>query len=885
LNHFVRKLHWLLHRPTKEAELRAELQFHLEEEAEQRQTDGLAPREASLAALRNFGNVTLIAEDARALWIPVWLDRIFQELCYGLRTLRRDRASTLAAIAVLALAIGLNVTVFTVMDAILFRGAPLVKGSDRLLFIQERDPSDRCCVSYPDFEDWRSQAHAFQGMAFMADGLVPLRERQERPTDAFAFDVSTNLFRLLGVRPMLGRDFVPADEAPGAAPVAILNYRFWESRFGKRADIAGLAVQINGAPATIIGVMPDGLDFPTQGDIWMPIAHTPALMQRGLTPGGFTVFGRLRDGTSLKDAQTELATINRRLEVDYPVTNRSVFTKLMTYSASIAGENAPEIFGSLWAGACLVLLIACANLANLTLARTIGRSREFATRIALGAGHGRMIRHILTESVLLAGAGGALGWWITKWAVRSWAVATSSPYQVVDYSVNSGTLAYLVAVSVAVAILVSFAPISRVVRMGVSGALKGDARGLTEGPRGKRLARVLVVGQMALAIVLLCGAGVLARSFVAIVSAKTGVRDPEHILVGSLTLPSDKYSTADARRGYFDRLATQLWTIPGIEQESVASTLPVSLGNLRTFEIEGRSGEQDLGESAQFLSAGPGYFLLVGASPVSGRDFDDRDRAAALPVAVVNESFAATFWPGEQPLGKRIRAIEQRKPGEWRTVVGIVPNIMQGDPLRQSFKPVVYVPLRQEPPGRRAWFLVRARGSQDHVARAVRADVQKLDPDVLLMDFTTLKAHFAFHRDSMDAEHSELAKQAAVSPAFALIALLLAAVGLYAVITHSVSQRTKEIGVRMAIGAAGEDIRRMVLRDGMLPVAIGMILGLAASLAVNRILQSQLVGVSPYDPVTMAGAPVVLILVALLACLIPARRAMNVDPAVVLRHE
>jgi putative ABC transport system permease protein len=817
--------------------------------------------------------------------LPQYLEGLSYDLRSALRGLLRDRAFSLAAIAMLALAIALNVTVFTVTDAILFRGAPLVKGSDRLLFIQERDPSGRCCVSYPDFEDWRSQAHAFQGMAFLADGLVPLRERQGRPIDAFAFDVSTNLFRLLGVRPILGRDFVPADEAPGAAPVAILNYRLWESRFGKRADIAGLVVQISGVPATIIGVMPEGLDFPTEGDMWVPVAHTPALQQRGLTTGGFMVVGRLRDGAGLEDARTELATINRRLEGDYPATNRNVFTKLMTYSALIAGENGPRIFGSLWAGACLVLLIACANIANLTLARTIGRSREFATRIALGAGHGRMVRHILAESLLLAGAGGALGWWISKWAVRTWAVATASPFQVVNYSVNSGTLAYLVAISAAVTILVSLVPISRIARIGVRGALRGGARGITEGPRGKRLAGALVAAQMTFAIVLLSGAGVLVRSFVAIVSAKTGVRDPEQILVGSLRLPSDKYSGPDARLGYFDRLDAQLRTIPGIEKETVASTLPVGFGNLRTFEIEGRPGEQDLGESAQFLSTGPDYFRLVGVSPVSGRDFDDRDRAAALPVAVVNESFAATFWPGERPLGKRIRAIEERKPGDWRTVVGVVPNIMQGDPLRQRFKAVVYVPLRQEPPGRRAWLLVRARVPTDHVARAVRAEVQKLDSEVLFADLTTLKAHFAFNRDSMDAEHSELAKQAAVSPVFALIALLLAAVGLYAVIAYSVSQRTKEIGVRMAIGAVAEDIRRMVLRGGMLPVAIGMMLGLAASLAVNRILQSQLVGVSPYDLITMAGAPVVLILVALLACLIPAQRAMRVDPAIALRHE
>jgi len=875
----------LAKRGEMERHLDAELRFHFDGLVADNLRAGMSEPEARRSARLQFGGVEQVKEECRDARGLAWLDGIVSDLRFALRGFRRDWAFTLASIAMLALAIGLNVTVFTVMDAILFRGVPLVKGNDQLLFIQERYPSGRCCVSYPDFEDWRSQAHAFQSMAFMADGLVPFRERQERPTDVFAFDVSTNLFRLLGVQPMLGRDFVPADEAPGAPLVAILNYRFWESRFGKRADIAGLAVQIDGAPATIIGVMPEGLDFPTQGHMWIPIAHTPALQQRGLTPGGFEVVGRLRDGASLEDARTELVTINRRLEAEYPVTNRNLFINLFSYSAQIAGENATRIFGSLWAGACLVLLIACANLTNLTLARTIGRSREFSTRIALGAGQWRMVWQILEESLMLAGAGGALGWWITNWAVRTWAVATASPYQVVDYTINSGIFAYLVAISIAAAILVSLPPIGRVVRMEMKGALKGDARGVTEGPRGKHLTAALVVSQTALAVVLLSGAGVLVRSFVAIVSADTGVRDPEHILVGSVRLPSDKYSIPNARIGYFERLDAQLRTIPDVEQEAVASALPAGLGNLRPFEIEGRPDQQDRGDSAHFLSVGSKYFRLVGAPPISGRDFDDRDRTGAVPVAIVNESFTAKFWPGEQPLGKHLRATDRSPPGEWRTVVGVVPNIMQGDLIRQSFKPLIYLPARQEPVGRRAYFLLRASLPRDQLASAVRAEVQKVDPDVLLTDFGTLKAHFAFDRDSMDAEHSELAKQAAVSPIFALIALLLAAIGLYAVMAHSVSQRTKEVGVRMATGAAGEDIRRMILSEGMLPVAIGIILGLVASLAVNRILQSQLVGVSSYDPITMAGAPVILFLVALLACQIPARRATRINPTEALRWE
>ena len=495
-----------------------------------------------------------------------------------------------------------------------------------------------------------------------------------------------------------------------------------------------------------------------------------------------------------------------------------------------------------------------------------------------------MVRQILTESVLLAGAGGALGWWIATWSVRTWAAATASRFQILDYAVDDGTLAYLIAISIAAAMLCGLAPISRVLKLDMNGTLKGDARGATQGRRGKYLSAALVAGQMALAIVLLAGAGVLVRSLLTVVHAESGVRSPESVLVGSITLPSDKYTSPAARLGYFDRLLAQLATISGLEGASVSSTIPVNGVAVRTFEIEGRPSQPDGGESVQFLTAGSDYFRVVGASAISGRDFNDGDQMTGLPVAIVNQAFAATFWPGDQPLGKRLRATDRNQPGEWRTVVGVVPNVMQGDPTRQHFKSLVYVPFRQEP-ARFAFFLARTGVPPDHVARTVRAEVQKLDPDVILEDFTTLKASFAFDRSRMDLEHGEMGKYAAVAPIFALLALLLAAIGLYAVIAHSVRQRTKEIGVRIAIGAASHDIRRLIFGEGMRPVALGLVVGLTVSLAVNRILQSQLVGISPYDPVTLATAPAVLILVALLACHIPAQRALRVDPAVALRHE
>ncbi len=795
---------------------------------------GMPLDEAERRARVEFGAIEASKDahrDSRGL---PWLEGLFHDLRFALRRLRRDRAFTLTAIVTLALAIGLNVTVFAVMNTMLFRGYPLVQKNDRLVYIQEQYPSGTCCITYLDFEDWRAQAHSFEGMAFVGEKNISLSYGEGRSVDAIVFTVSTNAFGLLGVKPALGRDFVPADEAWGAAPVVILNHRFWESQFGGRRDIVGTSVLVNKAPATVIGVMPEGFAFPTQYDAWMPFVRGPEVNQRA--PEAFMAVGRLRDGANLQEARAELEAINRRLETAYPATNRGVVPRVNNYSQYNIGPDAPVIYGSLWVAAWFVLLIACANLANLTVARTVGRWSDFSTRIALGAGRGRMMRQIFVESLTLTIMAGVLGWWITKWGVRAWAVETASIYQILDYTLDSGTLAYLVAISLAAAILFSVAPMGRVLQIGVNSALKSDAPGVTPGLRGKHLAAVLVAGQMALAIVLLSGAGVLVRSVMNIVSANTGVRDPEHVLVGLLSLPSEKFPSPAATLGYIDRFEAKVRAIPGIEDESVASNIPVNSGNQRTFEIEGRPNPPEGGEAVQFLSVGSDYFRVVEASAISGRDFNGGDRAATLPVAIVNQSFAARYWPREQPLGQRLRYIDRKKPAEWLTVVGVVPNIMQGDATRRQFKPLVYLPFRQAPTAPGVNFLLRTGVPPERVAQDVRAEIQKVDPDVILRKFTTLKASFGFDPDRMDRAHSEIGKYAAVAPIFAVMALLLAAVGLYAVIAHSVSQRTKEIGIRMAIGAAAADVREMVVRDGMSPVAIGILAGLAASLAMNRIL-------------------------------------------------
>ena len=868
-----------------ETRLREEVEEHLALQTAENVRAGMRPAEARRQAILRFGAVEALKEEYREKWGLPSVDALLYDLRFAFRGLVRDRGVASATVTMLALAIGLNVTVFTVTNAMLFRGFPLVARNDRLLYLQERSPSVSCCVSYADFEDWRAQSQTFQGMAFVASNKpITYRDSSGRPADKVTFQVSANTFALLGVPPLLGRNFVPEDEIPGAAPVVLLNYRFWESRYAGRPDIAGSTVQINGAPATIIGVMPPGFDFPTQEDLWMPVTRAPELLQRGFTPGGFMVVGRLRDHVTRQQATAELATINRQLEASYPTTNRGVVPTAATHSETMSGRNATVIWGSLWVGACFVFLITCANLANLTLVRTVGRRREFSTRIALGAGHARTIRQILLGSLMMAGVAGAIGWLITSWSLRRWTIVTASQYQVLDYSLDGATLAYLVALSLVASLLLSAAPIVRVMQLDVSSALKGDGRGSTQGRRGKQLAAALIAAQMALAIVLLSGAGVLVRSFVKIVGADSGVRDPEKILVGLMRLPSDKYSNADMRHEYFTRLEERLRSIPGIERAAMSTVLPVSYAFLRPIEIEGRPSAPEGEGSVAFVRVGPDYFNVVGAPAISGRGFNEGDHRASLRVALVNENFAARFLPGE-PVGRRIRAAIPGTQGEWRMVVGVVPNILQGEPLRQQFRPLVYIPFRQEPAPRVGFFLLRMAVPPDQVVRAVRAEVQQVDPDVGVENLETLRASFAFDRDFMDAEHSELGKHATIAPAFALVALLLAAIGLSAVIAHSVSQRTKEIGVRMAIGAAATDVMRLIVSEGMTPVGIGTILGLAASLGVNRILQSQLVGISPYDPVTLSLAAAALIIVALAACQLPARRAARVNPLVALRYE
>jgi putative ABC transport system permease protein len=795
------------------------------------------------------------------------------EIRLSFRTLAKNPGFTAVAVATLALGIGVNATVFTVTNAVLFKGFPLVQGNDRLLYVS----NGGCCISYADYEDIRAQAKSFEGMGVTHGIGSVVSDESGFPENINVTEITADTFRLVGQKPVMGRDLKPSDQVPGAAPVAILNYGYWQRRYGRDRTIIGRVMRRNAAATTIIGIMPEGFSFPQRTDVWVPLVETAAVKNRANTDTWFA-FGRLAPGVTFQSARVEVESIIQRLETEYPVTDQRAHLVVQNFPQFFIGADASLIYGSMWGAVGFVLLIACANLANLMLARAIGRSREISVRIALGAGRWRIIRQLLIESLMLSGLGGLLGWWIARWGVRAYALAMASKesWLIVDYTMDHRVLGYLIAISIGTGILFGLAPAGRLSKLDVNATLKDGGRGATGGGRGKHLASLLVSGEMALAIVLLAGAGVTIRSFLKIHNANMGV-NPDNILIGSVGLPAARYPRPEQQIAFFDGLKTRLETIPGVESATIAGNLPTWRAPRMEYELPGDSPAGARGRpKLPVMTAGPGYFRTMGAQVLAGREFNDHDAASSPAVAIVNQQLASKFWPAKNALGKRLRLFEGTTPGPWLSVVGIASNIIQNDETRQKFDPVVYVPFRQKPAAS-MWVFARTGVPPAELNSAFRQQVQVLDPNLPIYGPFALLDHLDIYWDSRFYGILFLI--------FAGVALLLASVGLYTVISQSVGQRTQEIGIRMAIGASAGDIRKLILMQGLLPLAIGLAIGLAASLAVNRLLKSMLVNVSPSDPVTLVVASSVLILAALLGCFIPARRAMRVDPVVALRHE
>jgi len=620
-------------------------------------------------------------------------------------------------------------------------------------------------------------------------------------------------------------------------------------------------------------------------DVWVPLVPTPELRNRQNRSLWFA-FGRMAPGATIQSAQSEMDGIGRRLEVAYPATNRDARIRVATFRQFLLGGNAAALYGAMWGAVGFVLLIACANLATLLLARAIGRFREVSIRMALGARRSQIVRQLLIESVMLSSAGGILGWLFGVAGLRAYEVLGHPPesYDRWNFTLDYRVFLYLVAVSLTAGLIFGLAPAIRLAKIDVNRGLRDGGHGTTSGGSGKRLSLLLVAGETAVALVLLAGAGLTIRSFLNIYTADPGVR-VANLLTAYLELPAARYSGAASQLAFFEELQTKVRNTPGVEFAAMADSLPGLYAPRIAYELGGAAATDERSRPrTAAVAISPEYFRATGADLISGRDFSESDSAEGSPVIIVNQRFAAISWPGGNAVGKRVRLFKGEASGAWRTVVGVASNVIQNDATAQRFDPVVYVPFRQSPKPYMA-MLVRTRVPPESLESAVRREIQGMNPELVIGSGLGSIGGPKPLQESLAFNYWSGGVSATLFFVFAAIALLLTIVGLYGVVSHSVARRIREIGVRMAVGAAPADILRLVMAQGIVPSAGGLAVGLAGCPAITRILNSQLVQVTANDPVTLAAASVALIVPALLGCLIPALRAMRLDPVAALRSE
>jgi putative ABC transport system permease protein len=809
---------------------------------------------------------------------------LLHDLRFALRLIVKDRWFTAVAVAALALGIGANATVFTLVNAVLIRGLPF-KDSGQLYMLGVRRPADSRGgdLSYPDYQDWRAQSRTFAGIAGFSRGGMSLADERGVPEQARGAYLTSNAFQVLGQQPLLGRDFRPEDDRKGAERVVMLGHGIWKNRYGADPAVLGRVLRVNGQAATIIGVMPEGMMFPTDSALWMPFVPTENQEKR--ENRSIAVFGRMKPESTRAEAQAEMTGIAGRLASQYPASNKELTSAVVqTFNERFNGGEIRQIFLSMMGAVGFVLLIACANVANLLLSRSAQRSREIAVRIALGASRWRVVRQLLVESIVLGCMGGVLGLGLAVLGVRLFDAAipadAGKPYWI-QFTIDWVVIGFLAAICLVTGVLFGLAPALQVSRTSVNEILKEGGRGNSGSRRTQWMSSSLVVLEIALTIVLLVGAGLMTRSFLKLYSQDIGIKT-DYLLTMRLQLSGTKYPKPEARQEFYERLAPRLASMAGADSVAIATSVPPQGSGQRDLEIDGRPVASGTARpSVTTVVISPTFFDVVGAPLRRGRLFTDADGAPGAETVIVNQRFATQFFPDEDPMGKRIR-FPPREPtaGQpapvWRTIVGISPTIRHSRPQDAEPPAVAYIPLRQEPSGF-AVLLVRSRVEPGVMMSAVRREVQAIDPDQPVFTVQTIEQMLAQQRWPFRVFGTVFA-------IFAFIALVLAAVGLYAVMAYSVMQRTQEIGVRMALGAAGRQVSWLILRRGIIQLVIGLTLGLGGAWFAGQLLAPLLV-VTPHDPSTFVGIALLLIVVALAACMIPARRATRLDPLVALRQE
>jgi putative ABC transport system permease protein len=863
----------------KDDDLDRELRTHLELEAEEQREAGLSAAAARNAARRALGNEMLIKEEVRALSPLAALDDLLQDLRYGLRMLRKHPGFTLVSALTLALGIGANTAMFSVVQAVLLRPLPY-PDADRLVMVWENVNlpayrNDQNTPSPGNFNDWRRQSTAFSGMAaisWRAWNLTgagdPLRLQGEA--------VSANFFNLIGVEPALGRGFTEEEDQSDGPRVAILGYGLWTDRFGRDPAIVGRKILLDDTPYQIVGVMPSGFAFPDPDDrLWVPIALTPPqLANHG--SHFLRVVARLKPEATIARAQAELDGIAAGLTKQFPSSNTGVGARVMSLREQTVGELETSLL--LLVGLVgFVLLMVCANIGSLLLARASAREREFALRAALGAGRGRVFRQLLTESLLLALLGGAAGLVLAAWGITGlrWLAPASLP-QAAGLSIDAAIGLFNFSVACVAGIVCGLAPAWHADRRDLHDAIKAEGRASSHGA-GTRVRSLLVVVETALGVVVLVGAGLLLRSFWQLQQIAVGF-EAERVLTFRVALPAARYGTLQKRTAFYRQLTDRLANGSGAQPAGI-SFLPLSFaGRSSGVNIEGdpppTPGQVKF---VDLRSVTPGYFSAMRIPFIQGRDVAWSDASDAPPVIVVSESAARSFWPTGDPLGHRLKlgpANDASIP--WLTVIGVVANVQQLDLVRRP-RPAIYLAGTQDPAGDavRDW-VVRTAGDPAAFAAVVRSAVWAIDGTLPVTRVQSMNRV----RSAATARQQFTLLLVAL---FAALALVLAAVGLYGLVSYTVAQRTRELGIRVALGAKPADVMRLVLGLGGRLVLGGLALGTAAALALSQLMSTMLFGIGARDPLTFVAVALLLAAVSMSACYIPARRAMRVDPAVTLR--
>lgn len=809
---------------------------------------------------------------------------VWQDIRYGVRMLIKHRLTTLVCVVALALGIGANAAIFSLAEAFLLRPVPFEHANRFVVLVDSRPGQniDMNSVAPATFFEWQSRAHSFAQMgAYQWDALNLTGDGE--PMKVQGFEVTANLFDLLGVHPKLGRGFLPEEEQIGKDQEIILSYGLWNRNFASDPHILGMKIKVYGKPYVVVGVMEKGFDFPKPAEAWVPLSFD--VKSRAVRDErSLWAVARLNPGVSLSQATAEMRTITARQAEAYPDIYRGWALRVMPVGEFATGDLTRQFTFLLLGAVGFVLLIACADVANVQFARVTGRHKELAVRTAMGASRTRIIRQLLTESVLLALAGAALGLLFAQWDISL--ILDHMPPEVARFiagwntiRLNAGAFLFTLAIAVASGIISGIAPSWLHSQTNISETLKESGRGASTGPSRHRLRSILVVGEIALALVLLVGAGLLVKGFHALLSVHENYH-PESVLTLTLSLPDDRYAQKSARVAFHEQVLQRLSAIPHVESAALATSVPYANGggvDLNSFTIEGRA-PQERGETLTSIveTISPNYFRLMNIGLRDGRPLEDADGAATLPVADISRIFAERYFPGENPIGKKIKIGAADSDSPWMTVVGIVDDVHYSWISKQVL-PAIYRSYRQAPPFYTS-VLLRTEGDPLSFASAVRSEVASVDPDLPLFDvmpfnkvITNSIVGFAYVATTMAI--------------LGVIALLLASVGIYGVMSYSVGERTHEIGVRMAMGATAKDVQRLILGNGLLLTLIGMALGLPLALGLGYALSSLLFGVKVADPLVFVALPLLLAGVATIACYLPARRAVRLDPLAALRYE